>query len=71
MKLEYINLGKAVLDNSRNTVNLTILLNDSPYGTVQFLKNTAICEEEEIESYVSLHVVRSGGMYGDLKIYYR
>ena len=72
MKLERIHVGKAVLDRTKDTTNVTIILNDSPYGGVEFVDTSILTDEEQgRNTHIQLRLVRKGGLYGDLKVTYR
>ena len=53
------------------TATINIPANDNPYGTVQFVGVNYHAREGENSSFVELNVQRYGGMFGDLKVFYR
>ncbi|KAI8777860.1 G-protein coupled receptor 98, partial [Biomphalaria glabrata] len=54
----------------QKTYILTILANDSPHGTVQLSSSTIVIAEDPAEGTQSASVVRSGGTFGAVRVYY-
>ena len=55
----------------KSSIKIIILLNDNPYGIVQFMKSSIEILEKEHDWNVTLYVNRINGLFGVLQVFWR
>ena len=65
-------LTNAAINHNKDSVMLTILSNDNPFGTFMFENRTSIhVKEIENPNHVMVSLIRIGGSIGDVQVHYR
>lgn len=62
--------GHGSINLQKDSVSVVILENDNPFGVVMF-KDKKIIVDERNGSNVLLDVIRRGGLFEDIKVFYR
>ncbi|XP_057301693.1 adhesion G-protein coupled receptor V1-like isoform X2 [Hydractinia symbiolongicarpus] len=70
IRLSEVSMSKAKINKDKSQVKVTILPNDNPYGTVEFVDSVLFVKEKDFDYNVSVLVQRSGGLHGDLIVFY-
>ncbi|CAL1527000.1 unnamed protein product, partial [Lymnaea stagnalis] len=68
IRLKNVTNGGRIGD--QNMFILSIPPNDSPLGTVQLASNLSLVPEDPAEGPQTAQVIRSGGVFGSLRVYY-
>lgn len=55
----------------KDRLSVVILGNDNPFGVVMFKDKNLTVDELQSTVNVSLHVIRLGGLFGDVNVFYR
>ena len=69
--LKEVTIGNAVINEEKSSIKIIILLNDNPYGIVQFMKSSIEILEKEHDWNVTLYVNRINGLFGVLQVFWR